>query len=228
NDSPGPAPDRDLGSGATVAQLTLDQKVEGSNPSSPATSPLTVSARCNRTFASRADAEDLVGGSGYGRAGELRSHGHRGLESELKRTFNTSRESKPDRLDDCDPLPAGTRSRTPWDHFRSDPRSESGERSDYRPDSFTEHVGSTRGLYKWLRGPCGSPTGTGDSAERPAAGNGGPQDRSIQGVRPGAWHHDLHSERPRSDQTTCLPMDRRPELSDSGSADGCRNGGGFN
>jgi hypothetical protein len=26
-----------LGSGATVAQLTLDQKVEGSNPSSPAT-----------------------------------------------------------------------------------------------------------------------------------------------------------------------------------------------
>jgi hypothetical protein len=25
-----------LGSGATVAQLTLDQKVEGSNPSSPA------------------------------------------------------------------------------------------------------------------------------------------------------------------------------------------------
>src|SRR5712691_12319095 len=32
-----------LGSGATVAQLTLDQKVEGSNPSSPATSsPATV------------------------------------------------------------------------------------------------------------------------------------------------------------------------------------------
>jgi hypothetical protein len=27
---------RNLGSGATVAQLTLDQKVEGSNPSSPA------------------------------------------------------------------------------------------------------------------------------------------------------------------------------------------------
>jgi hypothetical protein len=27
-----------LGSGATVAQLTLDQKVEGSNPSSPAKS----------------------------------------------------------------------------------------------------------------------------------------------------------------------------------------------
>src|SRR6266568_3819061 len=27
----------ELGSGATVAQLTLDQKVEGSNPSSPAT-----------------------------------------------------------------------------------------------------------------------------------------------------------------------------------------------
>ena len=27
-----------LGSGATVAQLILDQKVEGSNPSSPATS----------------------------------------------------------------------------------------------------------------------------------------------------------------------------------------------
>ena len=32
---PAPRP-KHLGSGATVAQLTLDQKVEGSNPSSPA------------------------------------------------------------------------------------------------------------------------------------------------------------------------------------------------
>src|SRR2546427_4636812 len=34
---PAPRP-KHLGSGATVAQLTLDQKVEGSNPSSPASS----------------------------------------------------------------------------------------------------------------------------------------------------------------------------------------------
>ena len=32
----GPDATATLGSGATVAQLTLDQKVEGSNPSSPA------------------------------------------------------------------------------------------------------------------------------------------------------------------------------------------------
>jgi hypothetical protein len=34
-----------LGSGATVAQLTLDQKVEGSNPSSPANAPANLKRR---------------------------------------------------------------------------------------------------------------------------------------------------------------------------------------